>query len=101
MNVIGLAPGDRCLTIDIGKGTTDFSITKKIDANKATSLFRSGFVGAGNAVSYAIFDNCIEQMVGKSKKKEVIKRVLDAEPALLFDLDISCRKIPFINMLHT
>lgn len=93
MNVIGLAPGDRCLTIDIGKGTTDFSITKKIDANKATSLFRSGFVGAGNAVSYAIFDNCIEQMVGKSKKKEVIKRVLDAEPALLFDLDNTIEEI--------
>ena len=87
MNVIGLKSGDRCLTIDIGKGTTDFSITKKIDANKATSLFRSGFVGAGNALSYAIFDNCIEQMVGKSKKTEMIKRVLDAEPALLFDLD--------------
>lgn len=93
MNVIGLAPGDRCLTIDMGKGTTDFSITKKIDANKATSLFRSGFVGAGNAVSYAIFDNCIEQMVGKSKKKEVIKRVLDAEPALLFDLDNTIEEI--------
>ena len=93
MNVIGLAPGDRCLTIDIGKGTTDFSITKKIDANKATSLFRSGFVGAGNAVSYAIFDNCIEQMVGKSKKKEVIKKVLDAEPALLFDLDNAIEEI--------
>ena len=93
MNVIGLAPGDRCLTIDIGKGTTDFSITKKIDANKATSLFRSGFVGAGNAVSYAIFDNCIEQMVGKSKKKEVIKKVLDAEPALLFALDNAIEEI--------
>lgn len=93
MNVIGLAPGDRCLTIDIGKGTTDFSITKKIDANKATSLFRSGFVGAGNAVSYAIFDSCIEQMVGKSKKKEVIKKVLDAEPALLFDLDNTIEEI--------
>ena len=93
MNVIGLAPGDRCLTIDIGKGTTDFSITKKIDANKATSLFRSGFVGAGNAVSYAIFDNCIEQMVGKSKKKDVIKKVLDAEPALLFDLDNAIEEI--------
>lgn len=93
MNVIGLAPGDRCLTIDIGKGTTDFSITKKIDANKATSLFRSGFVGAGNAVSYAIFDNCIEQMVGKSKKKEVIKKVLDSEPALLFDLDNTIEEI--------
>lgn len=87
MNKVGLREGDRCLTIDIGKGTTDFSITKKINANKATSLFRSGFVGAGNALSYAIFDNCIEQMVGKSRKKDIIKKVLDAEPALLFDLD--------------
>lgn len=87
MNIIGLKPGDRCLTIDIGKGTTDFSITKKIDAHKAISIFRSGFVGAGNAVSYAIFDNCIEQLVGKPKKKEFIKKVLDAEPAILFELD--------------
>lgn len=93
MNVIGLKPGDRCLTIDIGKGTTDFSITKKIDAQKAISIFRSGFVGAGNAVSYAIFDNCIEQLVGKSKKKEIIKKVLDAEPAILFELDNTIESI--------
>lgn len=93
MNVIGLKPGDRCLTIDIGKGTTDFSITKKIDAHKAISIFRSGFVGAGNAVSYAIFDNCIEQLVGKSKKKEIIKKVLDAEPAILFELDNTIESI--------
>lgn len=93
MNKVNLQSGERCLTIDIGKGTTDFSITQRINANKATSLFRSGFVGAGNAISYAIFANCIEQIFGKDEKKTVIKKVLDAEPAHLFDLDNIIEKI--------
>lgn len=86
MNSVGLHRGDRCLTIDIGKGTTDFSITRYLDAHNATSIFRSGFVGAGNAISYAIFENYVKVLAG-DRKKDIVKKVLDAEPALLYDLD--------------
>lgn len=86
MSSVGLHRGDRCLTIDVGKGTTDFSITRYIDAYNATSIFRSGFVGAGNAISYAIFENYIKLLAG-DRKKDIIKKVLDAEPAFLYDLD--------------
>lgn len=86
MNHIGMKSGERCLTIDIGKGTTDFSITKKIDASNASSEFRSGFVGAGNALSYAIFDNCV-QLLGGEKKNVLIHKILDSETAMLYELD--------------
>lgn len=88
MNNIGLKKGNKVLTIDIGKGTTDFSISKYISSSKATCIFRSGFVGAGNAISYAIFERCIEILVSEEQEKnKVIEKVLSAEPALLFELD--------------
>ena len=86
MNKIGMKSGERCLTIDIGKGTTDFSITQKQGAYRASSEFRSGFVGAGNALSYAIFDNCM-QLLGGNKKDELVKKVLNSEAAMLYELD--------------
>lgn len=88
MDKVGLKKGNKVLTIDIGKGTTDFSITKYINASRATCIFRSGFVGAGNAISYAIFERCIEMLISDEKEKDkVINKVLNAEPALLFELD--------------
>lgn len=86
MNKIEMKPGERCLTIDIGKGTTDFSITQKLGAYKASSEFRSGFVGAGNALSYAIFDNCV-QLLGGERKDQLIQKILDSETAMLYELD--------------
>lgn len=86
MNKIGMTPGNRCLTIDIGKGTTDFSITQKQDAYNASSEFRSGFVGAGNALSYAIFENCIQLLAGDNKDS-LIQKILESETALLYELD--------------
>ena len=86
MNEIGMKSGERCLTIDIGKGTTDFSITQKLGAYSASSEFRSGFVGAGNALSYAIFENCA-QLLSKGNGKNLIKKILNSEPAMLYELD--------------
>lgn len=86
MDHIGMEPGQRCLTIDVGKGTTDFSITRKIDASKAISEFRSGFVGAGNALSFAIFLNYMRTL-GGNKYMSLIEKVLSSEQARLFELD--------------
>lgn len=83
-----ISPG-RYLIIDIGKGTTDFSVVKVINAQQAESIFRAGFVGAGNVLSYAILDNYLTHMAGpiRKKRKELILKLLSAEPARLYQLE--------------
>lgn len=78
-----------CLTVDVGKGTTDFSIVRLLDSTHAVSEFRSGFIGAGNAISYAIFSNYISALSGGQKDQEVLlkEKVLNSEAAMLFTLD--------------
>ncbi len=76
------------LVIDVGKGTTDFSIIKVENGSNAVSIYRSGFVGAGNALTYAIFVNYIVTMGGLMKAKNIIKKVLsEAEEADLYRLE--------------
>ncbi len=58
--------GKRYLIIDVGKGTSDFSI---IEINKADlgliSRYRSGFIGAGNIISYAYVDTLFAAIFGE------------------------------------
>lgn len=58
--------GKRYLTIDAGKGTIDFSI---LELNKTdfqlSSLYRSGFIGAGNVISYAFIDTIFTEIFGE------------------------------------
>ena len=76
------------LMIDVGKGTTDFSIIKVEDGSDAVSVYRSGFVGAGNALNYAMFVNYIISMSGTLDAKNIIKTVLtEAEDADLYRLE--------------
>lgn len=76
------------LIIDVGKGTTDFSIVKVEDGQNAISIYRSGFVGAGNAITYAMFENYICTMAGELDAREIIKKVLtDASDAELYSLE--------------
>lgn len=79
-------PGKRYLIVDVGKGTTDFSIVKVSDAHNVVSEYRAGFVGAGNAISYAIFQNYMHKL-GGDKMQEITKTMLSAESALLYDLE--------------
>ena len=76
------------LIIDVGKGTTDFSIIKVEDGRNAFSIYRSGFIGAGNALTYAIFVNYIVTLGGLTKAKSIIEKVLKgAEEADLYRLE--------------
>lgn len=81
-----ITPGKRYLIVDVGKGTTDFSIVKVSDVHNVISEFRAGFVGAGNAISYAIFQNYMRRL-GGNRTEELIQAMLSAEPALLYDLE--------------
>jgi hypothetical protein len=54
-------PGDYFISIDCGKGTTDFSIVKfnEIDPNIMTPVYRGGFAGAGNLINFAFLESLI------------------------------------------
>lgn len=75
------------LIIDIGKGTTDFSIVEVLSSSVVKSLFRSGFVGAGNVISYAVFENSIIHLFGVKDRTKAIQKLLTAEPAMLYRLE--------------
>lgn len=76
------------LMIDVGKGTTDFSIIHVENLKNAISVYRSGFIGAGNALTYAYFENQIASMVGTTQSEKYIQKILSkAEPAKLFELE--------------
>lgn len=70
--------GGRYLIVDVGKGTTDFSILD-IDpvTFKITSLYRSGFIGAGNILSYAFTDTVFTAICGTDEldRKRAIQAV--------------------------
>jgi hypothetical protein len=52
------------LTIDAGKGTIDFSVISIHSQNNYESLYRDGFIGAGNTITYALFDYICAIIVG-------------------------------------
>ncbi|RYU92884.1 hypothetical protein [Emticicia agri] len=58
-------PNKYYIIIDCGKGTTDFSIiqTSAGNAKKIKSLYRNGFAGAGNLISYAFFESMIDFVI--------------------------------------
>ena len=58
----------RVLIVDIGKGTTDFSVLR-ISSNQGQvtveRMARSGFVGAGNVMTFALLASIIRQIAHK------------------------------------
>lgn len=56
------------LIIDAGKGTIDFSILELSRDNQLTSIFRSGFIGAGNVISYAFVDTIFTALFDTPKQ---------------------------------
>lgn len=84
-------PG-RYLIIDMGKGTTDFSVVNIKSATQAESIFRAGIIGAGNVLSYAILDNYLVHLGGIVGRKTLMKKILNAEPALLYRIEQAIEK---------
>ncbi|MBQ8204703.1 MAG: hypothetical protein IJZ78_02670 [Alistipes sp.] len=82
--------GGRYLIMDAGKGTLDFSVIKdSINGNnnyRYNSIFRSGIIGAGNAISYAILLSILNHIFSSEQNKDkreakieafVVKYILD------------------------
>lgn len=78
-----LKAGQHYLIIDIGKGTTDLSIVQVgEERNQFSSVFRSGFAGAGNAMTYAFVETLAAITAGDKigiDRAEAIHQILDAE----------------------
>lgn len=78
------APG-RYLIMDAGKGTLDFSVIEdkpnNLSGSRYTSLFRSGIIGAGNAISYAVLlallDDIFAAEADEAKRKAMITQFVN------------------------
>ena len=90
MNTTAIKAGKDYLVIDVGKGTTDFSVVHVKDASNAISKYRSGFLGAGNAISYAIFEYMLLQLtdaIETSDRIQEIRRILHSDTKTLYQLE--------------
>lgn len=89
--------GGRYLIMDAGKGTLDFSVIKdSINGNnnyRYNSIFRSGIIGAGNAISYAILLSILNHIFSSEQNKDrreakieafVVKYILDPSADLAY-----------------
>ena len=78
------APG-KYLIMDAGKGTLDFSVIEDMPNNPSgsryTSLFRSGIIGAGNAISYAVLlallDHIFAAVANEAQRKAMITQFVN------------------------
>ncbi len=91
--------GKRYLIVDVGKGTTDFSIVELgNDKNnyKLTSLYRSGFIGAGNVLSFAFIDSIFATIFGDNtiERQKAIYDICLSKSVGLAD------KIRFIELIE-
>ena len=90
----------RYLIMDAGKGTLDFSVIDYNDANErgttpVTCIYRSGIIGSGNALSYALFLDILNAMIApylsgldpESAMSDIIKTVIEhGDESYLADL---------------
>lgn len=85
-----LKAGQHYLIIDIGKGTTDLSIMSTgEERDHFSSVFRSGFAGAGNALTYAFIETLATVAAGdpdSEERTEALKAIMEAEPAQKLEL---------------
>lgn len=86
-NVHAAAQGRKFLVIDVGRGTSDFSVVNALDRNTVVSTFRSGCIGAGNVLSYAIFENYMYWLYYDKKDEAIKDFMFKAEPADLYRME--------------
>jgi hypothetical protein len=76
--------GKKILIIDIGKGTTDFSVLE-LRLNPKTAMIeadrkaRSGIIGAGNLMTFALFVSVLMQII----KQKGWDKIADLQPSIM------------------
>ncbi len=77
-----LKPDKYYIAIDCGKGTTDFSVIKAYkDHHEVTALkpvYRNGFAGAGNLISYAFFESMVCALIkNANSEKNATNKIIE------------------------
>lgn len=102
-------PNKYYIIIDCGKGTTDFSIiqTSASNAKKIKSLYRNGFAGAGNLISYAFFEAMIDFVIRNAANPaetkaffQTLEKSEKAQMNLIFD-KLEALKFQYSNKPNT
>lgn len=71
-------PNSYYIIVDCGKGTTDFSVVQtEANAIEYKNLYRNGFAGAGNLLTYAFFESFCTFLWNNSNDKARAKEVLN------------------------
>lgn len=85
------------ITIDCGKGTTDFSFIQTHEKynNEIRSLYRNGFAGAGNLISYAFFEAILHFIIQNADSPQKAKAFFEStiEQTEKFELNRFFKKI--------
>lgn len=79
MEINQLSANRTYLLIDAGKGTMDFSVICVDNLRNFRSIYRDGFVGSGNALTYALFDHLCTVIIGSvnvEKRKKLMQQLL-------------------------
>lgn len=90
------------IIIDSGKGTTDFSIirTGKNNAMSINPIYRNGFAGAGNLITYAVFETVLHYIRAHAEvDNAAFKLIREKVIAVLESHDLE-RKNLFYNELE-
>ncbi len=89
-------PNKNYIVIDCGKGTTDFSIlrTHAHHAHEVSPVYRNGFAGAGNLLSYGYFQSMLsfliqeapERTEAKNFYEQMMRDLSDSQSQELFEI---------------
>jgi hypothetical protein len=72
------------LIVDVGKGTTDFSIIRSHDDFSLSSDYRAGFIGAGNLITYAFIETILTAFLGgedstRKERRKLLKIIASSQ----------------------
>lgn len=97
-----IAKGKDYMIIDVGKGTTDFSIvrTGKNSINNIEPIYRNGFAGGGNLLTFSVFETLLHFLREQCNPNENILKYLQDKIVQTLDGDDLLNKTLFYNEIE-
>ncbi len=96
---VQLSNGEMALVIDCGKGTTDISIVLADDNENYSSIFRTGFAGAGNVLLYGFIEDFLT-LVLKAIPGHNTLSVAEFINKQIRDQDLTADVLNFIQLME-
>lgn len=97
-----VTPGKDYMIIDVGKGTTDFSIvrTGKDSINNIEPIYRNGFAGGGNLITFSVFETLLHFLREQCNPNENIIKYLQDKIVQTLEGDDLLNKTLFYNEIE-